>query len=381
MDWSKDEATVAQEHPERGKFLAALAGVIEPAAALRLWDLTIKGVRLQPTLSDKDWKNNPHYRELSTGFAQQLQMREGGRFALWTGGYDVSMYAQGHGYFTLEMTRAGKIYDQLKLFKQFSALGEMWNNISRQFVQSAFGEVHVFLRTFDPSSVMMTEELPEAVMLEGVTTVKWHLLKGDKLADLTEVDPADQPVASYAFDSYRDVATLMQTRRFNDKNKAWVEKRSLLPSEKQAMKEQVLLEGALVVPDQFRAVEDDVRARSNMYDLDESDPAVAAELEQIRQRGLLAIRSGTRIDHVREFVAEAVQRTRRKVLSVGEMRELQRHAETLAMSMRVHNDKRVAEIVEEAKDVGLKAQQAGRIGDALAAGRSHIDEALTKVAV
>jgi aspartate carbamoyltransferase regulatory subunit len=118
-----------------------------------------------------------------------------------------------------------------------------------------------------------------------------------------------------------------------------------------------------------------------MYDLDESDPAVAAELEQIRQRGLLAIRSGTRIDHVREFVAEAVQRTRRKVLSVGEMRELQRHAETLAMSMRVHNDKRVAEIVEEAKDVGLKAQQAGRIGDALAAGRSHIDEALTKVAV
>jgi hypothetical protein len=147
------------------------------------------------------------------------------------------------------------------------------------------------------------------------------------------------------------------------------------------MKEQVLLEGALVVPDQFRAVEDDVRARSSMYELDESDPAVSAELEEIRQRGMLAIRSGTRIDRVREFVAEAVERTRRKVLSVSEMRELQRYAETLATTMRVYDDKRVADIVDEAKDEGVKAQQAGRIGDALAAGRSHVDKALAQAVV
>ena len=149
VQWTQDEATVAQAHPEREKFLAALAGVIPAKDALELWELTVKGVRLQPTLGDKDWKNNPHYRELSTKFATQLQMRRR-KFALWSGGYDVSMYAQGRGYTTLEVTRAGKIYDQLKLFKDFSALGEMWNNISRQFVQSAFGEVHVFLRTFDP---------------------------------------------------------------------------------------------------------------------------------------------------------------------------------------------------------------------------------------
>ena len=169
----------------------------------------------------------------------------------------------------------------------------------------------------------MTEELPEAVLLEGVTAVKWHLLKGEKLADLTEVDTQDQSVASYAFDSYRDVATLMDARRFNDKNKAWVEKRGLTPGEKQAMKEQIVLESMLVVPDQFRAVDDDIKAQSHLYDLDETDVAVAAGLEEIRGRARLAIRSGTRIDQVREFVTDAVRRSRLKVLSNKELGELQ----------------------------------------------------------
>ncbi|HEX4418747.1 MAG TPA: DUF4157 domain-containing protein [Kofleriaceae bacterium] len=216
VDWSGDAADVAVAHPERGVFAQALHGLVDPAKIEELWKLTIAGVHYQKDLNAQGKKHdpNPHYVQLAQEFEALLAVKAADKPALWSGGYDVSMYAQGKGYRTLEVTEAGKMFDQLKLFKDFSTLGPLWNNISKKFVSSFAGETHVFVRTMDKGSVLFRQELGEAVHLDGIHAMKWHVMKGGDLSALTEIDGTGKPAPGYTFDGYRAAATAMSADAF-----------------------------------------------------------------------------------------------------------------------------------------------------------------------
>jgi hypothetical protein len=216
VNWDGDVADVAVAHPERPVFFQALHGLVDPAKIEELWNLTCQGVHYQKALNAKDKKQdpNPHYIRLAAELDTLLAVKAGDRPALWSGGYDVSMYAQGQGYRTLEVTAAGKIYDQLKLFRDFSTLGKLWDNISKKFVASFAGETHVFVRTMDKSSTLFRQELGEAVHLDGVQAMKWHVMKGADLSTLSEIDGTGKPTRGHTFDGYRAAATAMSADSF-----------------------------------------------------------------------------------------------------------------------------------------------------------------------
>jgi hypothetical protein len=216
VDWSGKSDDVALAHPERGQFVKALTGLIDAAKIDELWKLTIAGVQYQKDLNAKGKKHdaNPHYVQLAHEFDALLAVKAADKPALWSGGYGVSMYAQGKGYRTLEVTAAGKMFDQLKLFKDFSTLGPLWNNISKKFVSSFAGETHVFVRTMDKGSVLFRQELGEAVHLDGIQAMKWHVMKGADLATLTEIDGSGKPSPGFTFDGYRSAATAMSADQF-----------------------------------------------------------------------------------------------------------------------------------------------------------------------
>ncbi len=211
VDWSKPSDEIAGAHPERGEFEQALRGLVPPEKIAQLWQLVIDGVKFQKGLNEAGTKHNPnpHYRQLAAELATLLRPRDGGQPALWSGGIDVSIYARAHGYATLENTSAGELFNQLKLFRDFSTLGPLWNAISRKFVESFGGDVHVFVRTMDKGSVLFRQELAELVHLDEIEAVKWHVMKGTSLMSLTEIDRAGAPAPGYTFDGFRDAATVM----------------------------------------------------------------------------------------------------------------------------------------------------------------------------
>lgn len=197
---TEDELSAARQlaltHPERNGFFAAMEAFIDEKHTIEhLWDLTIRGIVHQRRLNAAGLKKvvrNSRYEELAEALAPHLQA--GDRPALWAGGFAVSAYAQAHGYCTLEATRAGLLFDRLKLYKDFSTLGPLWNGLSRKFVAScAQREVHVFLRSFDPDSVLVRQELDELAHLRSPAT-RWHILEGTTVADLKEIAADGTPV-------------------------------------------------------------------------------------------------------------------------------------------------------------------------------------------
>src|SRR5262245_20750185 len=115
--------------------------------------------------------------------------------------------------------------------------------ISREFVVHGRDEIHVFLRAFDPTSVLFKEELPTVLRLQEITEVRWHLMSGKNLDDLCELDDKGKPAAEFQFDCYRDVVALMppDAMRNDDliKGRAAIE---LSEREQREMKEEVVLD-------------------------------------------------------------------------------------------------------------------------------------------
>ncbi|MBK7535683.1 MAG: hypothetical protein IPI49_10025 [Myxococcales bacterium] len=212
VDWNRPADEVAGTHPERAVFAEALKDLAPPAKIEQLWSLVIQGVQFQKQLNEAGKKHdpNPHYKQLAAELTTMLRARDGGKPALWSGGIDVSIYARAHGYSTLENTKAGELFNQLKLFQDFSTLGPLWNAISRKFVGSFEGDVHVFVRTMDKSSVLFRQELAELVHMDEIQSVQWHVLRGTSLMSMTEIDRAGQPANGFTFDGYRDAATVME---------------------------------------------------------------------------------------------------------------------------------------------------------------------------
>lgn len=209
VDW--DASDVQDTHPEREEFLNLFA-TFASSQADAAWNLTIRGIQQQRAQNAAGRKHdlNQYYADLGNLIAPYLAGIP--PVALWSGGIATSLYARSKGFTTLESTQAGKIYDALKLFRDFSTLGPLWNNLSRQFVRSMTGEVHVFMRVYTPDSVLFRQELPELGPKIGreVSAVRWHVLRNWTHADLTEVDAQARPTSSYTFGSYEEAVQVME---------------------------------------------------------------------------------------------------------------------------------------------------------------------------
>jgi hypothetical protein len=127
-----------------------------------------------------------------------LRVTPGQRMALWSGGFDVSVYAEGRGFSTLEHTAAGRVFEALELYSDWAIIGEFWNALSRAFVDGAQGEVHVFMRTHDPTSVLLAQEVPG--VKDHRIAIRWHVLFGEALADIREIDAHGELVDDASFD-------------------------------------------------------------------------------------------------------------------------------------------------------------------------------------
>ncbi|MBE2200214.1 MAG: DUF4157 domain-containing protein [Anaerolinea sp.] len=218
VDW--DASNVQDIHPEREEFLDLFASFTSASNADTAWNLTINGIKQQrqQNLAGRKRDPNQYYADLANAIAPHLAGIA--PFALWSGGIGTSLYARSLGYTTLESTQAGKVYDALKLFANFSTLGPLWNNLSRQFVRAMTGEVHVFMRVYNPASVLFRQELPELNPKVGasVSSIRWHVLREWSHAALKEVDAQGRPTSSYAFNSHQEAVQVMEASYIRDKN-------------------------------------------------------------------------------------------------------------------------------------------------------------------
>jgi hypothetical protein len=286
VDWDSDVADITVAHPEHAAFARALEGLAEPAKIEALWTLTIEGVRFQKDLNAQNRRAapNPHYHQLAQELGALLDA--GGKPALWSGGYDVSMYAQNRGYRTLEVTAAGKMFDQLKLFRDFSTLGPLWNAISTKFVSSFTGEAHVFVRTVDKSKVLFRQELTEAVRLDGLQAMKWHVMKGTDLSTLAEVDGSGKPTPGHTFDGYRAAATAMSADAFRAPTGEWAIKGE--PETAEGVHDK-MVEEQQQVPVYTSKLKEFVDGRARSLKVD--GPSFQPRLERLKDRAELRLKN------------------------------------------------------------------------------------------
>ncbi|MEV8565065.1 DUF4157 domain-containing protein [Streptomyces sp. NPDC051322] len=185
-------AAKAQEHPEWLVFQKLMqqggfpADVIESA-----WQLLLGGVleqdelnrqsadeSIDPAERRKLRASNTWYRELVHLVGDHLKITTP-TLALWSGGFDVSVYAHGKGHTSLEFTRLGKVVDQLELHANWKLQAPLWNVLSTAFVERATGPVHVFLRAYNPDSVLIAQEIPQLRTIQRLNpavTLMWHPL-------------------------------------------------------------------------------------------------------------------------------------------------------------------------------------------------------------
>ena len=190
------------EHPEWPLFRDALTKLPPPGKKLStsdiesVWETVLWGIQ-DGTPEARAWTWAGAVEKLRG----LLDVTPGQRMALWSGGFDVSVYAEGRGFSTLEHTVAGRVFESLELYKDWGIIGEFWNELSRAFVEGAQGEVHVFMRTHDPTSVLLTQEVPDVKALKdrGIT-IRWHVLFGEALNDKCEIDARGELVDDASFD-------------------------------------------------------------------------------------------------------------------------------------------------------------------------------------
>jgi hypothetical protein len=195
-------------HPEWPDFRRALGEHLPEFEIEWVWRLMLQGIRAQA--GGKRAAADASFWAAAEGLRSLLGVSPGRKMALWTGGFDVSRYAERKKFSTLEGTTAGRVLDSLELYKDWAIIGILWNHLSRVFVQGAQGEVHVFMRVHDPRSVLLTEEIPGLKALDEMTgiTIRWHALFGQRLEEIREIDARGKLVEDASFadlDSVRRV--------------------------------------------------------------------------------------------------------------------------------------------------------------------------------
>ncbi|MGW1177230.1 hypothetical protein ACWD4P_26390 [Kitasatospora sp. NPDC002543] len=166
------------------------------------WQLVLGGIAEQGQLNDeamgrfterqeqRDHRaSNTWYQELVRVVGDHLEI-DTPTLALWSGGREVSDYALAKGHTPLEATAFGGVVDKLTLTPDWALKTPMWNVLSKAFVSRARGPVHIFLRAYDPESVLIAQEVPQlrvVMALDPAVRLVWHPVYADADGRLTEV--------------------------------------------------------------------------------------------------------------------------------------------------------------------------------------------------
>lgn len=206
-----------KRHPEWPKFRDSLSlysmlnRPLSEDEILFIWTKTLMGIKLQKEMNrtGRRYEVNSHFADLAEAMKAELRILPSKPLALWSGGYDVSLYArQKKGCTTLESTILGGVFDELELYSDWKCIGPLWNAISRKFVEQGYGFVHVFMRVHAPDSVLYREEVPALQAKTGdglppalkVKGINWHALFGDgSWQQLKEINAQGDLVSHYAF--------------------------------------------------------------------------------------------------------------------------------------------------------------------------------------
>ena len=153
------------KHPEYKQWVAQATGIgMAQADADRMWTLIIEGLR----------DNKPANFEAVADFMVKWMKVPKGKAALWSGGIDLSDYAVSKGLTTLEAQKFYEATKGLKLYEDKGAVYECWKALSRKFVEQFDGVVNVYMREWDPKSVLVTTELE--VLTDKGLQVKFHAM-------------------------------------------------------------------------------------------------------------------------------------------------------------------------------------------------------------
>lgn len=169
-----------RNHPEYERFMQIWrAWKLEEQLGDEIWDQVMLGMYTQAYPIDKLMRGrlgNVFYEAAAEKINALGLLNPGPKPALWSGGFEMSLYAQERGYTPLEMTAAGNIFNLIHFHERFSYIGKFWNMISTYFIRNIRGEVDVFMRMYDKSSVLFAVEIPELEKM-GVR-IRYHVVKG-----------------------------------------------------------------------------------------------------------------------------------------------------------------------------------------------------------
>lgn len=189
-DEARQSAAHPTRHPEWSAFCAAMKekGIPDGDADI-IWQLVLGGIAEQGPLNDEAMATYTDRQEQRDHRASNTWFQELGKFvkeylaidkpamALWSGGKDVSEYAEAKGHSPLESTRIGSVIHSLSVTSVWTLKTPMWNVLSREFVQQAVDHpVHIFLRVYDPESVLALQEVPQLKLIQSLFPTKWHPL-------------------------------------------------------------------------------------------------------------------------------------------------------------------------------------------------------------
>ncbi|WP_199896862.1 hypothetical protein [Streptomyces niger] len=218
-------ATKANDHPEWPLFQELMQkGGFPSEVTENAWQLVLGGLVEQDQLNQESADtsidpaerrarraSNSWYRELVNLVGDHLRVTTP-TMALWSGGFDVSKYAQSKGHTSLEFTRLGKIVDQLELHANWKLQAPLWNVLSRAFVERATGPVHVFLRAYNPDSVLIAQEIPQLRIIQKLNPaveLLWHPLYTNADGTIKEISPNLQLTDDAAYRSRDKCVSVM----------------------------------------------------------------------------------------------------------------------------------------------------------------------------
>ncbi|KAA0921360.1 hypothetical protein [Streptomyces apricus] len=214
------------EHPEweTWRDMTLALGIPQPEADAA-WQLLLGGVDSQGELNAEATARtssrqeqreirmtNSWYHAAVDLIADHLAI-ERPTMALWAGGFDTSEYAYEKGHMPLARTRIGSVLNALKLHSNDKLTGPMWNLVSKAFVSRANGPVHIFVRAYDPDSILIRLEVPHLHLVKQLNPdVKmiWHPLYTDAAGRTKEISKDFQLVDNAEYATRDTCASVLQ---------------------------------------------------------------------------------------------------------------------------------------------------------------------------